>query len=122
MFTIILFVIHLFCTIHAANKEVTRIDEMLTKDREFYDLWQHLITVQADQYAEQSIDFPLSYASLNSCTRVPPSDGEEVADSLRPSSVDIYADLGHLSTFCKSNLSMLQAGWRAGPTTSTLSI
>ncbi|CAJ0589283.1 unnamed protein product [Cylicocyclus nassatus] len=111
MFTIVLFVIlRLVYTIYAANKEVTRIDEMLTKDREFYDLWQHLITVQADQYAEQTIDFPLSYASLNSCTRVPPSDGEEVADSLRPSSVDIYADLGHLSTFCKSNLSMLQAG------------
>ncbi|VDM77362.1 unnamed protein product [Strongylus vulgaris] len=134
--TIIFAVIRLFCHISANSEDVIRIEEKLTTDREFYDLWMHLISLQencshfnvlheklhaneinigslqADQLAEQSIDFPLSHASLNSCIRMPPSDAEDTADSLRPSSVAIYADLGHLTTFCKSNLSVLQAGTR----------
>ncbi|KHJ93141.1 hypothetical protein OESDEN_06952 [Oesophagostomum dentatum] len=63
-----------------------------------------------EQLKEQTVDFPLSYESLNACTRVPPSDAEDFADTLRPSSVAIYADLGHLTTFCKSNHSLLKAG------------
>ncbi|EYC27277.1 hypothetical protein Y032_0009g621 [Ancylostoma ceylanicum] len=65
---------------------------------------------QADQLDEQSLDFPLSYAALNSCTHVPPSEAEDYSDTLQPSSIAVYADMGHLTTYCTSSHSTLQAG------------
>ncbi|PIO62031.1 hypothetical protein TELCIR_16427 [Teladorsagia circumcincta] len=87
-----------------------RIEEKLTTDREFYDQWLQLISLQADQLEEQTLDYPLDVTALDSCTRVPPSDTEDSSDTLRPSSVAIYADIGHLTTYCKSNYSQLQLG------------
>ncbi|RCN40876.1 hypothetical protein ANCCAN_13183 [Ancylostoma caninum] len=107
---ILLATIHLFCPVAADSEDVIRIEEKLTTDREFYDHWMQLISLQADQLEEQSLDFPLSYASLNSCTRVPPTEAEDYSDTLRPSSIAVYADMGHLTTYCSSNFSMLQAG------------
>ncbi|KAK6759072.1 hypothetical protein RB195_016348 [Necator americanus] len=97
-------------TVVANSEDVSRIEKKLTTDREFYDLWMDLISLQADQLEEQSTDFPLSYVSLNSCTHVPPSEAEDFSDTLRPSSISIYSDIGHLTTYCKSNNSILQAG------------
>uniref|UniRef100_A0A158PC46 SGNH domain-containing protein n=1 Tax=Angiostrongylus cantonensis TaxID=6313 RepID=A0A158PC46_ANGCA len=65
--------------------------------------------LSSNQLEQQSIDYPLSLSSLNSCIRVPPTDSEDTADSLRPTSVSIYADIGHMTTYCKSNLTLLQA-------------
>ncbi|EYB98890.1 hypothetical protein Y032_0127g1404 [Ancylostoma ceylanicum] len=111
MFSLILLAtIHLICPVAADSEDVIRIEEKLTTDREFYDHWMQLISLQADQLDEQSLDFPLSYAALNSCTRVPPSETEDYSDTLRPSSVAVYADMGHLTTYCTSNHSTLQAG------------
>ncbi|EPB70188.1 hypothetical protein ANCCEY_10718 [Ancylostoma ceylanicum] len=67
---------------------------------------------QADQLDEQSLDFPLSYAALNSCTHVPPSEAEDYSDTLQPSSIAVYADMGHLTTYCTSSHSTLQAVMR----------
>ncbi|VDP09712.1 unnamed protein product [Heligmosomoides polygyrus] len=99
------------CAIHVCLAgELIRIEEKLTTDREFYDQWMQLISLQAEQLEEQSLDYPLSVDSLNSCSRVPPGDTEDLSDSLRPSSVSVYADIGHLTAYCKSNFSVLQAG------------
>lgn len=94
------------CAIHVCLAgELIRIEEKLTTDREFYDQWMQLISLQAEQLEEQSLDYPLSVDSLNSCSRVPPGDTEDLSDSLRPSSVSVYADIGHLTAYCKSNFS-----------------
>ncbi|EYC27273.1 hypothetical protein Y032_0009g621 [Ancylostoma ceylanicum] len=69
-----------------------------------------MLAQNADQLDEQSLDFPLSYAALNSCTHVPPSEAEDYSDTLQPSSIAVYADMGHLTTYCTSSHSTLQAG------------
>uniref|UniRef100_W6NDI3 Phospholipase B1, membrane-associated-like n=1 Tax=Haemonchus contortus TaxID=6289 RepID=W6NDI3_HAECO len=106
---ILLFIVH-FCRSNPRSEDVKRIEEKLTTDREFYDQWMQLISLQADQLEEQTLDYPLAVTALGSCTRIPPSDTEDTSDTLRPTSISIYADIGHLATYCKSNYSELQAG------------
>ncbi|EYC27276.1 hypothetical protein Y032_0009g621 [Ancylostoma ceylanicum] len=77
---------------------------------EYEDDVNHWRLDEADQLDEQSLDFPLSYAALNSCTHVPPSEAEDYSDTLQPSSIAVYADMGHLTTYCTSSHSTLQAG------------
>ncbi|WKY09606.1 hypothetical protein Q1695_002175 [Nippostrongylus brasiliensis] len=105
-------VVVLLSTYHLCQsvEDLIRIEEKLTTSKEFYDHWMHLISLQADQLEEQSLDYPISVDPLNSCSKFPPTDADDSTDSLNPSAVSIYADIGHLTTYCKSNFSLLQAG------------
>ncbi|KAJ1367744.1 hypothetical protein KIN20_028723 [Parelaphostrongylus tenuis] len=103
----------LFCFIPLhllAVNDVLRIKHELMNDTEFNKDWMQLITLQSIQLEKQNINYPLSLDSLNSCIRAPPTYTEDTADSLRPTSVSMYADIGHITTYCKSNVTLLQAG------------
>uniref|UniRef100_A0A1I7WYS8 Peptidase_S8 domain-containing protein n=1 Tax=Heterorhabditis bacteriophora TaxID=37862 RepID=A0A1I7WYS8_HETBA len=72
-----------------------------------------LISLQALQLKDQSLDFPLSYVmnDVHECPRFTNlSRVDDHPDNLKPSSIAIYADIGHLATYCKTNYTLLKAG------------
>ncbi|VDL72640.1 unnamed protein product [Nippostrongylus brasiliensis] len=80
-------VVVLLSTYHLCQsvEDLIRIEEKLTTSKEFYDHWMHLISLQADQLEEQSLDYPISVDPLNSCSKFPPTDADDSTDSLNPS-------------------------------------
>ncbi|CAI2354818.1 unnamed protein product [Caenorhabditis sp. 36 PRJEB53466] len=92
---------------------LTRTEEKLTTDRDFYDQWMELITLQHSQLEEQQTDYPLDYVmkDLGSCgpkkLAVPALDD---VHHLRADSVRFYSELGQLSSYCPSNYTHLQKG------------
>ncbi|CAI4223242.1 unnamed protein product [Auanema sp. JU1783] len=108
---IVLILVVLYSNYAAANNGITRIEERLTTDRDFYDRWMKLVQTQASQYSEQMLDYPVGYvmSDIQKCHRAA-GNSQEDANRLRPADIAIYADMGHLSTYCNSNFSMLQHG------------
>ncbi|KJH53764.1 hypothetical protein DICVIV_00193 [Dictyocaulus viviparus] len=94
----------------SASGDRTHIEDKLSTNKEFYEHWMQLISLQADQLEQQNQDYPLSLISLKSCTPILMTNSEDTANSLRPSSISIYADIGHMSFYCKSNVTLLRAG------------
>ncbi|GMR59295.1 hypothetical protein PMAYCL1PPCAC_29490 [Pristionchus mayeri] len=88
-----------------------RINEKLSTDPQFYEEWKDLISIQDRQMGDHSEDlfhFSSLLHQLKSCPSVRTlSDG---VNSLRVEDVAIYADLGHLSTYCTHNLTRLNNG------------
>uniref|UniRef100_A0A1I7TYC3 SGNH_hydro domain-containing protein n=1 Tax=Caenorhabditis tropicalis TaxID=1561998 RepID=A0A1I7TYC3_9PELO len=92
---------------------MTRIEEKLTTDKDFYDQWMDLIALQSSQLEEQQKDFPLDYVlkDLSKCgprkSAVPSLND---AHHLQADSIKIYGELGQLSSYCPSNSTLLQKG------------
>lgn len=63
---------------------------------------------QDNQTSEFERDFPVDerlYGNLKKCGRYN-FGGEVLANNIQPVDTQIYAEIGHLSTFCKENLTL----------------
>ncbi|PIC24917.1 hypothetical protein B9Z55_018053 [Caenorhabditis nigoni] len=99
---------------HIRNDDfLTRTEEKLTTDRDFYDQWMELITLQNSQLEEQQEDYPLDYVmkDLEKCgprkTAIPLIND---AHHLQAKTIKFYGELGQLSSYCPSNYTLLQKG------------
>ncbi|UMM33449.1 hypothetical protein L5515_006926 [Caenorhabditis briggsae] len=99
---------------HIRNDDfLTRTEEKLTTDRDFYDQWMELITLQNSQLEEQEEDYPLDYVmkDLEKCgprkTAIPSIND---AHHLQAKTIKFYGELGQLSSYCPSNYTLLQKG------------
>ncbi|GMS80231.1 hypothetical protein PENTCL1PPCAC_2406, partial [Pristionchus entomophagus] len=105
----IIFLLSLFSFV--SGEIAFRINEKLSTDPQFYEQWKDLISIQDRQMADHSEDlfhFSSLLHQLKTCPTVRTlSDG---INNLRVNDVAIYADLGHLSTFCNHNLTRLNNG------------
>ncbi|CCD70637.1 Phospholipase B1, membrane-associated [Caenorhabditis elegans] len=99
---------------HIHNDDyLTRIEEKLTTDRDFYDQWMELITLQNSQLEEQEEDYPLDYimTDLEKCgPRKFAIPAINDVHHLQANSIKYYAELGQLSSYCPSNFTLLQKG------------
>ncbi|GMT11237.1 hypothetical protein PFISCL1PPCAC_2534 [Pristionchus fissidentatus] len=88
-----------------------RINEKLSTDPEFYEQWRDLVAIQDRQMTDHPEDlyqFSTVLDQLRTCPLIRTlSDG---VHNLRVNDVAIYADIGHLSTFCRHNLTRLNNG------------
>ncbi|CAD6195046.1 unnamed protein product [Caenorhabditis auriculariae] len=93
------------------DEQLTRTEEKLTTDRDFYDQWMKLINVQAEQLEEQSLDYPLDYVirDLAQCPETKIQPGLDT-NAVQPQDIAIYAEMGQLSSYCPSNHTLLSAG------------
>ncbi|KAH7714290.1 Protein Y40B10A.9 [Aphelenchoides avenae] len=68
-----------------------------------YQSWFDFARLQQSQALKFGSDFPVDdrlYGNLRKCGRFEPH-GEFFADSLPPSAIEIYAEIGHATTFCR---------------------
>lgn len=100
-----------FLCLASADDSLLRIEERLTTNKEFYDSWMDLVSLQAQQLEEQLVDYPMNYIldDIEKCgrSRGKPQDS---AEALRLEDIGIYAEMGHISTYCASNLTLLKEG------------
>ncbi|CAI5452830.1 unnamed protein product [Caenorhabditis angaria] len=110
LFLILLFILKIRSEDSDFNDNI-RLEEKLTVDREFYDQWMQLISLQNEQLLEQQLDYPLDYVltDLSTCPRHQVTAAED-ADSLRAEHLQIYAEIGQLSSYCPSNYTLLKKG------------
>ena len=81
------------------KKKVVELDPL-------YESWKQFTDLQGNQSVEFNRDFPLDdrlYSNLKKCGNfeIP---GSRMTDNIQPSDIKIYAEIGHLLTFCRIDL------------------
>uniref|UniRef100_A0A7E4ZRM0 SGNH domain-containing protein n=1 Tax=Panagrellus redivivus TaxID=6233 RepID=A0A7E4ZRM0_PANRE len=73
-----------------------------------YEAWQAFHDLQQHQADEFNREFPIDerlYSSFRKCGNFD-LPGERLSDNVQPSNFEIYAELGHLNTFCRIDLTL----------------
>uniref|UniRef100_A0A914QHV6 Uncharacterized protein n=1 Tax=Panagrolaimus davidi TaxID=227884 RepID=A0A914QHV6_9BILA len=94
--------LHLFCAIHVFGKKHTLEPDPL------YEAWKDFAELQKLQSVEVNRDFPVDdrlYSSLKKCGNFEVL-GERMTENLQPTDIEIYSEIGHLTTFCRIDLTL----------------
>ena len=96
-----IFIFSLLHVIHGKKNSQSEADPLL-------EAWKDFAELQKLQSVEVNRDFPVDdrlYSSLKKCGHFEVL-GSRMTENLQPSDIEIYSEIGHLTTFCRVDLAL----------------